>query len=145
MPEASADRNLVGNSSPQDFHERSYRRIANAGHASAELRGHASVRAQANVARRKPVPSSQFSSRELVKYVPLGKAPQGSRWRSIFRVACNPRFFSLDESPQVWAAWPESKLPIEPERARLNGFLVIVSKLIGIHRNASCTGEMAQA
>src|SRR5579864_711305 len=77
--------------------------------------------------------------------MPLGQTPQGSRWRSISRVACNPRFFSLDQAPQVCTSRPKSKLPIEPERARLNCFLVIVSKLIGIHRNASCAGEMAQA
>src|SRR5437660_10683505 len=113
--------------------------------ASAELGSHAPVHLQTNVAGRKPIPRSYLLPGELIERVPLRQTPQGAGWRPILRVACNPCFFSLYESQQVCTARPESKLSIEPERARLNGLFVVVSQLIGIHRNGSCAGEMAQA
>src|SRR5207244_5965502 len=103
------------------------------------------VRLPTDGAGRKPIPRSYLLPGELIERVPLRQTPQGAGCRPRVRVACNPCFFSLYESQQVCTARPESKLSIKPERARLNCFLVIVSKLIGIHRNASCAGEMAQA
>src|SRR5438270_11656089 len=111
--------------------------------ASAELGSHAPVHLQTNVAGRKPIPRPYLLPGEVIERVPLRQTPQGVGWRPILRVACNPCFFSLYESQQVCTARPESKFPIEPERARRNGFLVIAYQLLGLHRNAMCGGKMA--
>src|SRR5215831_1142333 len=74
-----------------------------------------------------------------------GQSPQRARGSAIFRVGRNFPLFAFDQSHQLVAAWAESELAIEPERARLNRLIVVFAELVRIHRDAARTHVRAQA
>jgi len=45
----------------------------------------------------------------------------------VFGIGCDFLLFTLDQLLQFWAAGAKAQLPVEPERARFDGFLVFMA------------------
>src|SRR5215469_1149028 len=77
--------------------------------------------------------------------MPVREPAQHPRWCLVFRVASDLLLLSLCKLQQIGASRPKAQLAIEPESARLDCFLVILSQLIRIHRDALRSRKPAQA
>src|ERR1700689_2531035 len=74
----------------------------------------------------------------------FGKAPQDSRRRSVHGIGGDLLLFPSGELFEVGATAAETKVPVEPERARVDGLVVVRADLIRIYGNASRAGERAE-
>src|SRR5580692_10527288 len=75
----------------------------------------------------------------------FGKAPQDSRRGSVHGIGGDLLLFPSSELFEVGAAAAETKLPVEPERAGVDGLVIVLADLIRIYGNASRAGERAEA
>ena len=66
----------------------------------------------------------------------FGETFQGAGRSAIFWVGGDSLLFSLTQFPQVGAAGAEAELAIKPERARVDGLVVVLAELVRINRNA---------
>ena len=64
---------------------------------------------------------------------------------SVFAIACDFFLFSFTQLLQIGSAGAEAQFSIKPERAGINGFIVILADLVGINGNPFCCGKSVQA
>src|SRR5271167_280394 len=75
----------------------------------------------------------------------FGESPQDSRRRPVGGISGNFLLFPSSELFKIGAAAAETEFPVKPERAGIDGLVVVLANLIRIDGNASRTGESAEA
>ena len=82
---------------------------------------------------------------QFIKHVRFGQPLQGAGRSTVFRVGGDFFLFSFTQLLKISAPGAEAQLAIEPERAGVDGFIVVLSDLVRINRDAFGTGEGAEA
>src|SRR5271157_1955227 len=81
---------------------------------------------------------------EFIEHMRLGQAFQSSSRRAVTRVGGDSVLFPSRQLLEIGAAAAEAEFAVEPEGAGIEGFVVVLSDLVGINRDGRRAGEGAE-
>src|SRR5260370_25319888 len=106
------------------------RRAAHLASVSAEVSCHAMLDRKSDVAHTETVPRTVLRSGALENHVPLSQLLQRAWRRSVPGLPAHSPLFPLQQSLETRLHRAESQFPIEPQRARVDRLLVVMTAFI---------------